>query len=948
MPSLLAFAWRLNRGKKSLSSTQKKQQHDHRDNTSVRVTSHTSMDSNNEGNPSSPPQDQVFVERDHNDHLYNHHRTLYPDQSPVPPAIQASQSSSDETCVTTTAGCNDTCNKGFHLQTTNEDIFYLARPRGVVVTPDGLKTRRSLTDLQAELGLESAAMDVVVTSQEEQEVKNNNTMALVPAEQAKGSSTTTDEHANNNNNNSGNFIGSWQVTDSAANFFQLQQQRTHFLSPNQQRFYSHTSSGLPPSIIPPPPSRSWSTDGTWSSPTPASHPSSSNPSSYGIPCFSWQTTPSAESPNLVPGQARTAVGHLVALAQQNQNNNSSALVVQQQHPDPPARNLLPEPSSCVVHSPLVSSSKEKDQSNRSQRVLITSSTPPAKVKVEPSGPLARMDSITKAPAPVADNYHQTDSTPPPKSSYDDDWHYSPQEESVEAMFSPMFSNKKPLSKKSSTASNTTSSSVLVPKDDRYSCCPESTSGVFVVSEPNSLAVTKVASPNAKPIQDLHALDGDFRRLKTRNQKRAKEDLLIAALERLQDDPQLVEEVQSLGMMIAPQPSDIEETCFLRGIDEPKRELIIEKLDLVLEELNSGVPADEFFLSSPMISSSECYRNDEEHIELREALQFCRVLVQMAIPEEEKNEGSLQGTVDVGRWQFLPGLREAIGIRVAVTPEARSMSCFSLPEDCNAETPMTSNRSFCCNSTLTTKDQSAMPLVASNGKNKEMQNGLDLRQAILDMTTGLHNLSRACRSLLGDTDTNISNMSGIVLARAMDQIKTTYRDHLLSLRQQDLKSLVNAFEFVLDDPDDSYEIHEDDDCSHDVNDHEVTYDGRHSVDDSANSGDQSVDYPIVHAAAIGGGNFSGSVVGGSDTSFYTHLSSLHPSIVEEDNEDDEEEDEVSDDEDDAGLFEYDDLRRQTGSSDDRDSGVQEERDCAPRDPPPEAIYHSGKGWIRLQI
>ena len=82
MSSLFAFAWRRNRGspknKNSAENAHDQQQPQDRDDTSV--TSYTS--------DSTPRQ---LIEQ--HDHLYNHHRIFHPNASPVPAAIQASQSS---------------------------------------------------------------------------------------------------------------------------------------------------------------------------------------------------------------------------------------------------------------------------------------------------------------------------------------------------------------------------------------------------------------------------------------------------------------------------------------------------------------------------------------------------------------------------------------------------------------------------------------------------------------------------------------------------------------------------------------------------------------------------------------------------------------------------------------------------------------------------------------
>ena len=184
-------------------------------------------------------------------------------------------------------------------------------------------------------------------------------------------------------------------------------------------------------------------------------------------------------------------------------------------------------------------------------------------------------------------------------------------------------------------------------------------------------------------------------------------------------------------------------------------------------------------------------------------------------------------------------------------------------------------------------------------------------------------------MLADT----SNEGGIAWARAADLIKMSYHD-LHAMKKQHIKFIVDAFEFVVDNADDSCEL----------TDHEEGASDADSVGSSYD--DQPVNYRIVHATTIGSGtigdgNFAFSVVGGSEMSFQSNLSSLHPSIVEED------EDEESSDMDDA--IESNDLRRHAGSSssDERDDVVNK-REGSPRETRAETENHFEKGWTRLSF
>ena len=130
-----------------------------------------------------------------------------------------------------------------------------------------------------------------------------------------------------------------------------------------------------------------------------------------------------------------------------------------------------------------------------------------------------------------------DSTPN-KLSYDDDWVYSPQEDTVDCMFSPM-------------TSRAPGEESAVKQQQQQQHDGRGTEQVILSEKNHNLSIHSnkamlvAAAATSSDAASAHALDGDIRRMKKRNQQRAKEDLIIAAFERLQDDTQLVADVQNL-------------------------------------------------------------------------------------------------------------------------------------------------------------------------------------------------------------------------------------------------------------------------------------------------------------------------------------------------------------------------------------------------------------------
>jgi hypothetical protein len=286
----------------------------------------------------------------------------------------------------------------------------------------------------------------------------------------------------------------------------------------------------------------------------------------------------------------------------------------------------------------------------------------------------------------------------------------------------------------------------------------------------------------------YALDGALQNQKVRNQRRVKEELMVAAMERLQDDMQLIQDVQQV---FGCDNHNMEEAYLqqqdglLNGFSQETRTVIVRNLSLILHEMDS-VPAEEYFLSPSQVPVYA-----DTHDDLREALVFCRAVVRMAVPASEKKQGFV-GHQQQGRWQFLEGLRAALGIIPPESPEiirGGDTSVFSLPCD-SAETPMTSNVS------LTTTITSAVTSPLNDRVRKLRLNGLQLRRTIDILSTVLGKMSDACLGLSQrNSETSSWNLGAEASIRLTEDIKRNYLQ-LLAVKPEDLRSVVDAFEFYL--------------------------------------------------------------------------------------------------------------------------------------------------------
>ena len=571
----------------------------------------------------------------------------------------------------------------------NENFICIPRRKGVTVTPEGLLPRKPLVELRADL-------------LPHEEVR------LIPI----GSPTARDQE---------NVPQQQQLVVSTCQNYQPKQQQ-------QQQ-------------LPTRPSRSWSTRSSsyyhqrsWGSSSPSTTTHGNSPT--------W----TAESPNLIPGQARTAVGNLVALQQQSCTTTTTMMM------DPPGLTpVLQRQNDPYWTAAAAAADYDEEEAQRVETMFSPLSSCVPRVARDPST------------GGVSGNNNKRNTS---------------------VLFSPVLSEKSCIQQNVIVNNNNNNTSSPAASSRKLICAMDDVAPNNNNNASGEATTTRMQQQQQQPM--MISLDQDMKRIKARNQHQAKEELCLQVLERLQDNIELVKKIDGMfpwfGDNNSSSPEDDVQQGFITGFPEAMRYSISDKLDLLLNELNSGVQTEEFFFSPSKADMSEYNNND--HLELRKAVGFCKVLVQMAIPPEENETESIQGTSEVGQWRFL--FREEIGLDIPQTPHKKTSSnssFFSLPEN-EAATPMTSNVSLGA-STLTSRPQLMAGLPAPP------QNGLDMRHTLQSFIVAVSAMGDACRQFAAT-----STADGLV--RTAETIKHTYASLMHeTLDVLDLKFLVDAFEFVVD-------------------------------------------------------------------------------------------------------------------------------------------------------
>ena len=592
--------------------------------------------------------------------------------------------------------------------------------------------------------------------------------------------------------------------------------------PVYERLFEVTSpSPTDPSFLPflPPrdKTKSWSTTGVLNSP-PVSTSSFYGHSRDG-------TERIAVSPNLLPGQARTAVGNLVAIQQQQQQEGG----------------ILP----ALSDGRIAEVEKKNDESSESHEVQV-----PEKKPLQYDWQYVRHNSKVSSPhrkdgqnsdtsGSVDENehpaYHNLDDDPitnsrtPPRLGVRDNkknrsliQHTSPISHSSSLLGSPSsragllrdrFYQKKPHNASMAEYSYNDGTRHILPQQNaRYDFGPlvggtltteEDAVNLSAMSEQESHVSRRILhgenSSDGKSYmcdryQEIESttplqLDAALRKSKLKQQRRSKELLIVQVMERLRDDLQVIADVEAVdGIAVGVNDwlvkTPLNEPGLLTGFSEATRTRIRNTVSCILNAMEVAQP-EEFFLSSP----TEVPDFAEPHDDLKEALQFCFRLVDTSFTSTETHKD--------GHWRFEG--RSNLGIIPPESPEVvrgGDTSLFSLPSDSCAETPMTSNVSL--GTTITSVNSPQR--VGRRMPRKAAPNGLVVRRTIEIFSTLMQHMTVACLELVGaDDGAQVSSMEGWNLdteksVRITETLKRTYLQ-LLAMETSNLRAVADSFELV---------------------------------------------------------------------------------------------------------------------------------------------------------
>jgi hypothetical protein len=279
----------------------------------------------------------------------------------------------------------------------------------------------------------------------------------------------------------------------------------------------------------------------------------------------------------------------------------------------------------------------------------------------------------------------------------------------------------------------------------------------------------------------------FQKQKFSNQRQAHEDLIVAALERLQDEQGLVTEIQrQLGLSDCGSSSSAPTECFLSGISAETGHQISTTLVQILQELDV---TEQLLFSSPSDAAAVAVpRND-----FRDAIRFCLQLLRLSTTRATAATAS--GDVattnnnsypqEVSRWRLLPEIKASLGLipeSPQVVHRGGDTSVFSVPCDDSVATPMTSNVSI--STTITTKTH----LTAHNNRLSPGRHGHD-------PPPRFHHQALEVRHTIATVATLLDRMARL-LTRGdklpTQEIKRVYLE-MQTLDISALKSVVESFE-----------------------------------------------------------------------------------------------------------------------------------------------------------
>ncbi|GAX21815.1 hypothetical protein FisN_30Hh014 [Fistulifera solaris] len=519
----------------------------------------------------------------------------------------------------------------------------------------------------------------------------------------------------------------------------------------------------PPAIsqLPPRLSASWSTQGVLSSGSSGGPFSRAHSGSHGV----------AQSPHLIPGHARTAVGALVAMNVAPEQNPQSTEEMYRWTPDwgfveNPPRNDEASPDLANEYYAL-----NDTVQNESRLPVPDPSTNQSFV----DSPISKASSLAASPSSRAHLFYHGREKTKMSENTNVNTSYSSQVRLIHAANTSFASRALQMNSETMGAYDFTplvdGQELILSSLDHFTNMSAMSQSALDQESQLFEPETSLSMMNEDffPSSQYANLDHALRKSKSENQRHAKEELILSSIQRLQDNVDLVTEVQARGGLQAGMDSckHYDHEGLLTGFSEDSRATIATILEQLAEEMDHAA-TDE----------------NETHHDLRDSILFCKKLVTNAMPQSGVPE-HLRGT-----WRIHDHVKNCLGMVHPETPDVvrgGDTSVFSLPSGCD-ETPMTSNVS------LTTTITSAVttPNGRKNGKMKPFVDGLVLRRTIDIFCTLLEKLTQSCHTLLDKWGTSKQWHAGSeVSIRVTEEIKRTYLQ-LLAMEIADLHSLVDCF------------------------------------------------------------------------------------------------------------------------------------------------------------
>lgn len=483
----------------------------------------------------------------------------------------------------------------------------------------------------------------------------------------------------------------------------------------------------------------------------------------------------AESPQLLPGQAKTAVGALVAL-EGPQKRASTASNQGTQH------SLKQQASQSWVENPKLEESLEEIQEPRYYSLgndhMHSSRTPVRASHHVPLGsPISLSSSLHGSPSsrvafyvpPGNPHVGPLNTTNTSFSSQiglistNPDFEHSRRYDFAPLMPPENARENFALSENNQSNISAMSCSAANESEPRSGSCDNQSNGFsdkyYVLQNPKKGSGEYMANDSIEE----------------------KEELLVAAVRMLRGDLQLLRDLESFNMNGGSKgeaflSSALGKEGIITGYSENSRKSVVTRLSTVQQEI--------------LTAKNEVFSNPtdalESHSGFLSGLKFCIVLVQNAVPIQSPNSclGSL--------WKASADARAMLGIIPPETPRNESggdTSRFSLPDEC-VDTPMTSNVS------LTT----TLPSMATTPKHSHNQNdaaisidGLVLRRTIEVLCTLLQQLTFICSQIapIHDNENENWSINGKDSKKDIDALRTIYQQ-LLSLDSSYLQAMIDLF------------------------------------------------------------------------------------------------------------------------------------------------------------